>query len=100
MERIAEVDPATGLYSFACPHCELFIEVERGQVNCRIFRHAYFFVRDERGMIRLTEQLNPHAPKEICERLIKEGRIYGCGKPFEMQPIAENKYIVKSCEYI
>ena len=32
--------------------------------------------------IRHGEQLNPHLPKKECDRLVDEGAIWGCGKPF------------------
>lgn len=92
------LDEKNNLYIFNCPHCDMFIEVEKNSVNCSIFRHAYFFTRTN-GDIVLTEQLNPHAPKEVCEKLVKEGKIYGCGKPFRMEKNG-NSYEIKICEYI
>lgn len=96
---MAEIDEIAGVYIFECPHCKMFIEVEKNQVNCSIFRHAYFFIKKDNGDIILTEQLSPHAPKEICDRLFNEGKIYGCGKPFRMEKNG-NFYEIKICEYI
>lgn len=88
-----------GLYVFPCPHCSLLVEVEQHQVNCAIFRHACYFTRTPTGQIILTEQLNPHAPREVCERLVAEGKVYGCGKPFRMIPTPSG-YEVECCDYI
>ena len=30
------------------------------------------------------EQIDPHACKEICDNLVKNNEIYGCGKPFKL----------------
>jgi len=56
-------------------------------LNCKIFRHAIF----KNGGI----QLNPHASKEECDKVIKDNLVYGCAKPFEII----NEKAVK-CEYI
>lgn len=98
MEEKVIFDEKNNLYIFKCPHCDMFIEVEKNSVNCTIFRHAYFF-RENNGNIVLTEQLNPHAPKEVCEQLRKEGKIYGCGKPFRMEKVGDF-YKIKICDYI
>ena len=29
-------------------------------------------------------QIDPHASKEICDNLVKNNEIYGCGKPFKL----------------
>lgn len=70
-----------------CPHCELFVEIE--QLNCRIFRHGTF---KHDG-----KQINPHLPKQECERLYKNNLIYGCGKPFQI-PHGKQEAII--CDYI
>lgn len=63
-------------YVFKCPHCESYTQVLENQVNCQIFRHGYM---KSNGM-----QVNPHAPKEHCDRLIEQGLVYGCCKPFRL----------------
>lgn len=68
-----------------CPHCDG--EVEIVELNCKIFRHSVY-KKD-------GKQVDPHASKELCDQLIKEGSIYGCGKPFK---IVDNKAV--KCEYI
>ena len=75
---------------FNCPHCDLYILVLKNEINCQIFRHAYF--KDT------FEQINPHASKEECERLILEEKIIGCGKPFKLSLINDLK--AEICDYI
>lgn len=54
-----------------CPHCDTPFLVAAG--NCLIFRHGVY---KDTGM-----QVSPHASKEMCERLIRDDLIYGCGMP-------------------
>jgi len=71
-----------------CPHCKMEIIIYRNEMNCRIFRH---------GVLKINgEQMNPHASKEECEKLINENRIYGCGKPFRI----DNYGKFEICDYI
>jgi hypothetical protein len=86
-------------FIFTCPHCDMFIEVKSNEVNCCIFRHAYFFQKTDKGEIVLLNQLNPHASKDVCDSLIAEGRIYGCGKPFRIIKNEEG-FSVEKCDYI
>jgi len=79
------------MFIFQCPHCDLYITVDITQVNCRIFRHA--FIRDT------FVQLNPHAPKEMCDELSRRGLIYGCGKPLQFVFHPAGNY-VEPCGYI
>ena len=72
-----------------CPHCSHSIEIL--EINCAIFRHGIF--KDS------YTQIDPHLCKDECEKLIKNNKIYGCGKPFKL--IKENNtYIAVICEYI
>ena len=74
-----------------CPHCDQLIFVE--SINCAIFRCA--ILKDT------MQQLNPHAPKEICDALIEQGRIYGCGKPFKIVYDSKSeKFEAIVCDYI
>ena len=74
---------------FECPHCGIGIEIEN--INCGIFRCG---ISKESGY-----QINPHTPKEDCDRMIKECLIWGCGKPFKV--VYENKKIkLVQCEYV
>jgi hypothetical protein len=40
--------------------------------------------------------INPHTSKEICEKLIENDEIFGCGKPFRLNS-GRNPEI---CDYI
>jgi hypothetical protein len=42
------------------------------------------------------EPIDPHSSKEKCEYYILKGKIYGCGKPFNLQE--DNSTI--TCGYI
>ena len=65
---------------------------DRKDINCAIFRH---------GVLKETgNQIDPHASKEICDSLAKEGKIYGCGKPFKLVRQDSVMYIAQKCEYI
>jgi hypothetical protein len=72
-----------------CPHCNNYIIIEK--LNCGIFRHGTYKINNK--------QVEPHASKEICENLIKEDLIYGCGKPFQIIKI-NNTFEIKICDYI
>jgi len=73
-----------------CPHCNDLVIIE--ELNCCIFRHGVF---KNSGI-----QICPHASKEVCDNLVKNNSIYGCGKPFELIFCKNsNKYIPKICEY-
>ena len=72
-----------------CPNCNEMVIIEK--IKCGIFRHA---------VIKKTgKQMNPHCKKEKCEKLIQEGAIYGCGKPFQIITTnGEMRVII--CDYI
>ena len=72
-----------------CPHCNDIVLIEK--LNCSIFRHGVY---KNNGA-----QIDAHSPKHICEDLILNNKIYGCGKPFKI--IQQNTtYIAVICEYI
>ena len=60
----------------SCPHCENLVEINISEINCAIFRHGIY----KKNMT----QIDPHASKEICDSLVKNNEIYGCGKPFKL----------------
>jgi len=64
----------------SCPHCQELILIYYKDVNCKIFRHGAF--RDT------LLPIDPHTPKELCDVYVKENKIYGCGKPFQLLPSA------------
>lgn len=70
--------------SYICPHCNEYVIIE--QVNL-LFRHA---------VLKSTfQQVNPHEKKEVLEQLLLEEKIYGCGKPFQLEG---NVLVI--CDYI
>ena len=81
-------------YVFECPHCDLLVQVKENDVNCQIFRH---------GLVATTkQQINPHASKEHCDRLVAQGLVIGgCAGPFKLfrGPTGAIEY-VDICEYI
>ncbi len=74
-----------------CPHCELLIQINISHINCGVFRHAAFKTN--------FELLNPHAPKELCDKLVADNLIYGCGKPFRLTYTNGLMEAIK-CDYI
>lgn len=77
-------------YIFECPHCDGVVQVNRGEIACSIFRHAIYK--------STGEQLNPHAPKMVCDSLLEKGLIFGCGKPFQF--FLEKEPYVEECNYV
>ena len=74
-----------------CPHCDMMILLNENDINCAIYRHAVY---------RSTFlQIDPHTPLSDCDRLYRDGLIYGCGKPFIVLKI-NGIYSVSSCDYI
>ena len=71
-----------------CPHCKEYIIIE--QLNCGIFRH---------GVLKNGRQMEPHAPKQMCDHYIENKLIYGCGKPFRII-CKDKKFEIEICEYI
>jgi hypothetical protein len=72
-----------------CPNCNEYFIMEK--LNCGIFRHG---IVKENG-----KQMDPHSSKDLCDYYIRENKIYGCGKPFQVLLI-NNKLETKICDYI
>ena len=72
-----------------CPNCNEYFIMEK--LNCGIFRHG---VIKENG-----KQMDSHSSKDLCDYYIRENKIYGCGKPFQVLLI-NNKLETKICDYI
>lgn len=70
-----------------CPHCKLKFVVYKTEIGCQVFRHGVYKHNNE--------PINPHAPKDFCDQMVKEGKIWGCGKPFKY-----DGKIATVCEYI
>lgn len=75
----------------SCPWCKGSIVISPSELNCRIFRHGVF--------VDSGQPMNPHAPREECERLVAEERIRGCGKPFRVDGAGE-RFVAVECDYI
>jgi len=104
VDSISLVEEQGEFFIFKCPHCMLLIEVHKTQVNCKIFRHASYFEvtgEDSNGTmhIQIKDQINPHTSKSECERLVREGKVVGCGKPFQLFVSGNIKYAIP-CGYI
>lgn len=74
-----------------CPHCELYVTILKKDINCAIFRHAIY--KDT------FQPIDPHSTLEQCEKLLKDGRVYGCCKPFQIK-FFDNIPIATKCNYI
>lgn len=85
-------------YIFSCPHCEGLIEVAHNELNCCIFRHAFYYEKANDTII-LTSQMNPHASKEECDSAVLQNKIVGCAKPFRIIPSQEG-IKVEICDYV
>lgn len=94
-----DFDEKTGTLSFPCPHCEFYTMVNIHEVACSIFRHGSYFVSTPQGNVIQTQQINPHTPKNICDQLVTEKKIIGCGKPLKMDRVG-NSFVVRKCDYI
>ena len=72
-----------------CPHCqgEIFVD----QINCGIFRHGVFKHN--------LEQIPPHSPQDLCEQLVENDLIFGCGKPFQIK-YEQGSFHISICDYI
>lgn len=80
-------DSDQDIFYFECPHCKMLCQVPRSEIRCTIFRHAVY--KDQMKFVP------PHASKETCEAWLKEGKVWGCAKPFKFDG---NK--VEKCDYI
>jgi hypothetical protein len=72
-----------------CPHCNEAVLIY--ELNCCIFRHGSFK--------QTFTQMDPHCPKEECDRLVQLGLIYGCGKPFIVTE-KDGLLVADICDYI
>jgi len=83
-------------YVFICIHCQEPFVISHTEFNCRILRH---------GVYKATLQpINPHASKDECDAFVKNGLIFGCGKPLRivnsMVNDAAEQYSIIDCDYI
>lgn len=78
--------PKSTGFAVVCPWCERPTIIL--SINCGIFRHGVF----KKNMV----QIPPHASKNVCDKLVSENKIYGCGKPFRIGKDG----IASKCDYI
>ena len=78
-------------FIFTCLHCNEPFVIFKKDFNCKILRHGV--LRDS------STPMNPHASKEECDKLVKEEKIYGCGKPLRIVK-KDGSYIVEICDYL
>lgn len=72
---------------YECPYCNENIIIYKNEINCGIFRHA---------IDKITfKQIDPHTPKNICDNLFENNKVFGCCKPFQ---IINNQ--IRKCDYI
>jgi hypothetical protein len=76
------------LFHYQCPHCELWIQVRREDLNCKIFRHGVF--------IDSGKPIDPHASKGDVES--QSHNILGCGGP-HMIYNDTGKWYVRACSW-
>ena len=74
-----------------CPNCNLFVTINKKEINCAIFRHGVY-KKD-------FKQINPHLDKINCDLLVKNNLIFGCGAPFKII-LTDGEYSLIPCEYI
>ena len=82
------------IHIFKCLHCGEDFMIQKSDFNCKILRHAVY----KNSM----HPINPHTPKEECDRLVAEGLVYGCAKPLRIskEKNKEGNYEVEICDYI
>jgi hypothetical protein len=76
-----------------CPNCFNDIFIYKDEINCHIFRHAVF--KDT------LQNINPHTPKDECDRLVNAGLVIGCAMPFQIILMDTSTDIMaEKCDYI
>lgn len=80
------------MYRLKCPYCKGLIEVLKKELNCKIFRHGVY----KSSM----QQINPHEAKGVCDTIKKEDKIFGCGKPFQVDVLENGIAYIKKCGYL
>lgn len=86
-----EIFPENNILIFECPHCFEAVIVYIEELNCKIFRHGLYKNN--------LKQIDPHLPKNQCDKLFNLSLVYGCAKPFQII-IQNGKYYVDKCDYI
>jgi hypothetical protein len=63
-------------YIFICKHCEEPFVVSLHDFNCLILRHSVYKCD--------MRHIPPHASKSECDALVRDGLIFGCGRPLQI----------------
>jgi hypothetical protein len=82
-------------YVFICIHCQETFVIAYKEFNCRILRHGVYKNN--------LQPINPHANKEECDALVRDGLVFGCAKPLQIIENTNgevNNYSVIACDYI
>ena len=70
-------------FNIECPYCEGFIQINKKDLNCRVFRH---------GVHTITKTgIDPHLSEVNVDILIQKNLLLGCGRQF----IFDGKTLVK-----
>ncbi len=64
-----------GVYYFACPHCGVAVGVDA--IACGIFRCGVL-----KPGTTPSSAVPPHADRATCDALVKDGKVWGCARPF------------------
>ena len=68
-----------------CPHCGVAVVVV--DIACGIFRCGE--LKNGQG------QIPSHADRAMCDKLVREGLVWGCAKPFRF-----DGRVATACDYI
>ena len=80
-------DREEDMFYVTCPHCALYCQIPSAEINCKIFRHAV--------MKSTMAFVDPHASKEVCDKWVEDGVVWGCGRPFWFDGVT-----IEACGYI
>ena len=75
-----------------CPHCDLKFLININEINCGILRHGAYIYN--------LEPINPHLPKDQCDKLVTDKLIIGCGKPIQIIFNNNGVVIAIKCDYV
>jgi hypothetical protein len=76
---------------FTCCHCNEHFIINTQYFNCNIIRHGVYK--------KTLVQINPHSSRSVCDELLENNKIIGCGKPLKIVK-NEDTWVVEICDYI
>ncbi len=91
------MDESATDHIFTCLHCHEPFVISHKDFNCRILRHGVYKHN--------LQPIHPHATKDECDALVRDGAIYGCAGPLQIQTATATAtttavYEIVICEYI